>query len=113
MKENLVVDGVYGPETFEAVKRFQMQEFDEILKPWYITEPTGIVRETTTRHINNIMCPELNIQMPILYCATTGNLIYPDGTVLDPEPEYILYNGKPVIKKKVIIPEALLRTLEK
>lgn len=109
MGENLVVDGVYGPKTFEAVKRFQVQEFDEVLKPWYITEPTGIVRETTMRRINNIMCPELNIQMPILYCATTGNLIYPDGTVFDPDPEYILYNGKPVIIKKVILPDWILR----
>lgn len=105
MGENLVVDGIYGIETFEAVKRFQMQEFDEILKPWGITEPTGIARETTTRHINNIMCPELNIQMPILYCATTGNLLYPDGTIADPNPEYILYNGQPVIKTWVITPE--------
>ncbi len=113
MGEKLAVDGVYGPETFEAVKRFQMKEFNEILKPWYITEPTGIVRETTMRRINNIMCPELNIAMPILYCATTGNLIYPDGTVLDPDPEYILYNGKPVIKKQVILPDWILRKPEK
>lgn len=113
MGENLKVDGVYGQATFEAVKRFQTQEFDEILKPWGITEPTGITRETTMRRINNIMCPELNIQMPILYCATTGNLIYPDGKIVDPNPEYILYNGQPVVRKQVIIPEVLSEILIK
>lgn len=110
MGENLKVDGIYGQATFDAVKRFQTQEFDEILKPWGITEATGITRETTVRRINNIMCPELNIQMPILYCATTGNLIYPDGTIIDPNPEYILYNGKSVIRKQVITPEVLSET---
>lgn len=79
MGENLVVDGVYGNETFEAVKRFQVREADEVLAPWGITEPTGIVRETTMRHINNIMCPELNIPMPILFCETTWQVIYPEG----------------------------------
>jgi|GEM_PF-1518531 len=110
MGENLKVDGIYGQATFDAVKRFQTQEFDEILKPWGITEATGITRETTVRRINNIMCPELNIQMPILYCATTGNLIYPNGTIIDPNPEYILYNGKPVIRKQVVTPEVLSET---
>ncbi len=110
MGENLKVDGIYGQATFDAVKRFQTQEFDEILKPWGITESTGITRETTVRRINNIMCPELNIQMPILYCATTGNLIYPNGTIIDPNPEYILYNGKPVIRKQVVTPEVLSET---
>lgn len=88
MAENLVVDGVYGQETFEAVKRFQIAEADEILDPWGITEPTGFVRETTSRRINNIMCPELNIQIPILYCVTTKTFIYPDGTVVEPEVYY-------------------------
>jgi peptidoglycan hydrolase-like protein with peptidoglycan-binding domain len=112
MGEEIVVDGIYGQTTFEAVKRFQAQEFDEILAPWGITEPTGIARETTVRHINNIMCPELNIAMPILYCATTGNLIYPDGTIVDPDPEYILYNGRPIIKTWVVAPQSVLGEID-
>lgn len=79
MGENLVVDGVYGNATFEAVKRFQIREADEVLLPWGIDEATGIVRETTMRRINNIMCPELNIPMPLLYCETTQQVIYPEG----------------------------------
>jgi len=98
MEENLVVDGVYGIKTFEAVKRFQVKEGDEILAPWGITEATGIVRDTTRRRINNIMCPELQIQMPILYCVTTGRILYPDGRSEWPDPQYIIYEQTPVIQ---------------
>lgn len=79
MGENLAIDGVYGNATFEAVKRFQIREADEVLLPWGIDEATGIVRETTMRRINNIMCPELNILIPLLFCETTQQVIYPEG----------------------------------
>ena len=93
MGENLMVDGVYGADTFEAVKRFQIAESDEILDPWGIEEATGIVRETTMRRINNIMCPELNIQIPILYCGLTNSLLYPDGTIVELGEPYAYYGN--------------------
>lgn len=94
MAESLVVNGEYNNATYEAVKRFQTQESDEILAPWGITEATGIVKETTSRHINNIMCSELQIEIPILFCVTTQTFLYPDGRVLTPDEHYNLVLGE-------------------
>jgi len=64
MKENLEVSGIYDTLTFNAVKRFQLKEFMEVLEPWGITEPTGYVYITTKRRINMIKCASLDIPIP-------------------------------------------------
>lgn len=66
LKLALVVDGIYGPKTFAAVKQFQIKEAGEVLNPWIgvtIKDKigTGWVYKTTKRWINMIKCPELNI----------------------------------------------------
>lgn len=68
----LPVTGVFGFQTYKAVLKFQEQESDQVLKPWVgITlknakKGTGYVYKTTITHINNIMCPELNLPIPTL-----------------------------------------------
>lgn len=48
--------GVYGEETFEAVKIFQLRYAAAVLNPWGIDYPTGYVYITTTLAINNLHC---------------------------------------------------------
>lgn len=52
----LVSDGVYGQDDFEAVKSFQLKYRSDILDPWNITEPTGYVYRTTVKKMNAILC---------------------------------------------------------
>ena len=68
---SISIDGVYGPQTFAAVKQFQTQESDQVLLPWKNfgnpnLVPTGYVYKTTKREINNIVCPALNLPLPLL-----------------------------------------------
>ncbi len=62
----LPVTGFFGPMTFAAVMAFQQHYFEEVLKPWGVTMPTGIVYHTTQRWINLIECPELDLTIPPL-----------------------------------------------
>lgn len=63
---SLEVNGIFDDATKEAVKAFQLKYADEILKPWGITKPTGIVYKTTQRMINKLSCPGTDIPMPEL-----------------------------------------------
>lgn len=63
LQTRIPITGFFGPITTAAVKRFQLLHKDTILKPWGLTAPTGIVYVTTLAHINNVKCPELNIQV--------------------------------------------------
>jgi len=64
MDAGLVTDGIYGPLTEAAVRNFQLAHADKILKPWNLSEPTGIFYLTTQTEVNNIMCPDLNLSIP-------------------------------------------------
>lgn len=54
--EKLVIDGEYGQDEFEAIKRFQLKYRSDILDPWDIAEPTGYVYTTTIKKIQNLAC---------------------------------------------------------
>ncbi len=59
--ENLIIDGKYGKEDFEAVKRFQLKYNKDILANDTIwkdinQKPTGYVYKTTRKKINEIYC---------------------------------------------------------
>ena len=55
------VDDYFGPDTFVAVKRFQLDHAAEILAPWGHTNPTGYWYITTRRTANRLVgCPEEN-----------------------------------------------------
>ncbi len=66
MNASLPVTGFYGPLTQAAVMAFQLQHADEILAPWGLTTPTGIVYLTTLRWINSMECPGAVFEMPSL-----------------------------------------------
>ena len=53
---NISVTGVFDASTTAAVKVFQVKYTKDVLSPWGITNPTGIVYITTTHEINNIFC---------------------------------------------------------
>lgn len=63
---SIPVTGFFGPMTEAAVKQFQLKYAAQILTPWGITVPTGIVYQTTLRQINLLECPELALQLPPL-----------------------------------------------
>jgi hypothetical protein len=72
LKPKLAVNGIFGIQTYKAVLKFQEQESDYVIKPWVgltlkdSKKGTGWVYKTTVTRINNIMCPELNLQNPPL-----------------------------------------------
>jgi hypothetical protein len=76
--ENLVVDGIYGIKTYEAVKRFQLAEKDAVLTPWGLDDATGYVYVTTQIHLNNLMCEALSLEIPELVCPN-GEIVYVPG----------------------------------
>lgn len=68
----LSITGFFGSETDSAVKLFQLKYKEEILAPWVElgTIPTnfatGYVYKTTLYKINKLLCPDMEIPMPIL-----------------------------------------------
>lgn len=62
----LKINGTYDLATLSAVKKFQTLQDKDVLLPWNLkrTTPTGHVYITTRTAINNIMCPDLNLQIP-------------------------------------------------
>jgi hypothetical protein len=55
---NLVINGTFDDATEQAVKLLQSRHSDEILAPWNVSEPTGIVYITTSSYINRFFCKE-------------------------------------------------------
>jgi ABC-type transport system substrate-binding protein len=51
------VSGYFGPKTVEAVKNFQEEYYEEILKPWGFQSGTGIVGQTTIAKLNEVCAP--------------------------------------------------------
>lgn len=49
------IDGIYGQRTSDAIKMFQSKYFDEVLKPWNITVPTGRWYESTRFKANKLV----------------------------------------------------------
>ncbi|MEK7569728.1 MAG: hypothetical protein AAB500_02475 [Patescibacteria group bacterium] len=66
MGADLPVTGFYGELTLELVKDFQEKYAEEILSPWNLEKPTGIVYQTTLRWINKLECPDLSLEIPPL-----------------------------------------------
>jgi len=61
-----VPTGIFDDRTVAAVNAFQNKYGDQILKPWGLTGPTGLVYLTTIRQINLLECPDLSIPVPTL-----------------------------------------------
>lgn len=58
MGSTLPVSGFYGPQTVKVLNAFQAKYADDILVPWNIKGPTGLVYFTTLHKINELECPE-------------------------------------------------------
>ena len=63
---NFTPTGYFGPLTFAAVLKFQIEYAASILFPWNLSEPTGLVYLTTIRQINLLECPALATGVPEL-----------------------------------------------
>lgn len=72
MGTNMPVTGFFGSMTLDAVKKFQVENADQILTPWVPyglkdgKTPTGYVYKTTRRWINLLECQNLDTAMPVL-----------------------------------------------
>lgn len=53
---NLPITGFFGTLTRQAVMDFQLKYASDILAPWGITNPTGMVYHTTKKKINELVC---------------------------------------------------------
>jgi hypothetical protein len=62
--ENLVRDGSYDQDDFEAVKRFQDKYKTEVLDIWGLNQATGYVYKTTRLKINSFYCKQ-DLQCPV------------------------------------------------
>ncbi len=68
----LPVSGVFGKMTFEAVKKFQLANWEKVLKPWVSLglstdhTATGYVYKTTKHAINLLSCSTYNAPEPQL-----------------------------------------------
>lgn len=54
--DQVEIDGIYGEDDFEAIKRFQLEYKEDVLDPWGIENPTGYVGRTSISKINEIAC---------------------------------------------------------
>jgi peptidoglycan hydrolase-like protein with peptidoglycan-binding domain len=57
MNSNLTITGIYDEATLKAVISFQAKYQADILSPWGLSTPTGVVYYSTINKINRIMCP--------------------------------------------------------
>ena len=55
----LAISAVYDDATIDAVNRFQVKYFDDILAPWGHTGPTGYTYILTKKKVNEIFCDKL------------------------------------------------------
>jgi hypothetical protein len=68
----LPVTGIFGPMTFNEVMKFQLVQWEKVLKPWVAFglptdhTPTGYVYKTTRHTINLIECSDLSEPAPQL-----------------------------------------------
>lgn len=53
---SLQVNGVYGQDDFDEMKKFQLEYKSEVLEPWGIENPTWYVGKTTIKKINELAC---------------------------------------------------------
>ena len=63
---SIPVTGFYGPLSENAVKKFQSKHMKDVLSPWNIDAPTGLVYQTTLLQINKVECPDLTQDVPAL-----------------------------------------------
>jgi hypothetical protein len=66
LNSNIPITGFFGPLTLAKVKEFQIKYSGEVLKPWGLNLPTGLVYLSTIRQINNLECPNLMAELPEL-----------------------------------------------
>ena len=64
MHAGLKEDGIYGPKTAAAVKKFQELHSDTVLKPWNLNQGTSIFYQTTLIEAKNTMCPAVKLPIP-------------------------------------------------
>ena len=77
LKAGLALDGIFGPKTDNFVRQFQAGHKVNVLDPWKLKGPTGIVYLTTTTEINNIMCPTLLLPIPTNLIMPRFNPAFP------------------------------------
>jgi len=64
LNKKIPLTGYMGPMTFKAVKDYQSKNFDKILKPWGLANPTGRIYQTTRFYANlGLGCPEDSLKL--------------------------------------------------
>lgn len=62
--KNLILDGINGGNTTQAIKDFQEKYREEILDPWNLETPTGYWYQSTRYQANKILgCPEVSLTL--------------------------------------------------
>lgn len=63
---NLVIDGIFGPQTETAVRIFQLKYASEVIDPWpgLNGQSTGIIYKTTLVKMKNLLCGDPELPIP-------------------------------------------------
>ncbi|MBP6858800.1 MAG: DUF5011 domain-containing protein [Candidatus Pacebacteria bacterium] len=72
MSSGLAMNGIFGQTTLAAVKKFQLEHKDSIIGPWIKNGKnprgiaTGFVGPMTLWKINTLVCPSLQLPLPVI-----------------------------------------------
>lgn len=77
----LTITGSYDEDTIAAVRAFQVKYASDILTPWGIQTPSGIVYMSTIRTVNSLVC---GVALPVTIGESIATSAYKNGVTSAP-----------------------------
>jgi len=81
--EKITPNGTYDAATIDAVKRFQEKYASDVLMPWGMSDPSGVVYYTTQQKVNELYCQGIST-FPLSKKQQNSILAYKKSTTATP-----------------------------